>query len=94
MRDSQNDEIEDTLIGIWKEFAWYLKEVAKKHDERIDIVKEKIDLNYTRLCLLENDFKTWKENSKNRFTLSLTQTIIALIGFAATAFAAFYGMFK
>ena len=41
--DSRHDEIEDTLIGIWKEFAWYLKEVARKHDIQIEQMNKDIN---------------------------------------------------
>jgi len=77
----KNDEIEDTLIGIWKEFAWYLKEVAKRHDEQIDTNREKMFTLDRKVDLLSQDFEHWKAGADTRMNMSLQQKVIAFLAF-------------
>lgn len=92
--DSRHDEIEDTLIGIWKEFAWYLKEVARKHDIQIEQMNKDINALTNRLNLEEQGFQAWKDQSKDRFTLSLWQVIVAFLGFAVMVGLSVWGIVK
>lgn len=92
--DSRHDEIEDTLIGIWKEFAWYLKEVARKHDIQIEQMNKDINALTNRVNLEEQGFQTWKDQSKDRFTLSLWQVIVAFLGFAVMVGLSVWGIVK
>ena len=74
-----NEELEQTLASIWKEFAWYLKEVAKKHDEIIIGLKNDVnDLN-TKFLLLKQEFENYKFNQKSG--LNIIEKVVLFLAF-------------
>lgn len=95
MKDSQNeDQLEQTLISIWKEFAYYLKESAKNLDARMHEVEWKMNDMDKDFAVFKNDYENWKKSDKDRFTLSLTQAAIIFIVFAISTGISIWGLIK
>lgn len=83
MKDFQEDEhIEQTLVSIWKEFAWYLKEVARKHDSLIESNREKFLELHNEMNLLKRDFENHVSNQEKdeRRGWTIAEKIVAAIG--------------
>jgi len=95
MKDFQNEEqLEQTLISIWKEFAYYLKESAKNLDVRMHEMEDKMNKMDKEFAVFHNDFENWKKGDKDRFTLSLTQAAILFIVFAISTGLSIWGLIK
>jgi len=95
MKDFQNEnELEQTLISIWKEFAYYLKESAKNLDVRMHEMEDKMNKMDKEFAVFKNDFENWKKGDKDRFTLSLTQAAILFIVFAISTGLSIWGLIK
>jgi hypothetical protein len=95
MKDSQNeDQLEQTLISIWKEFAYYLKESAKNLDARMHEVEGKMNDMDKDFAVFKNDYENWKKSDKDRFTLSLTQAAIIFIVFVISTGLSIWGLMK
>lgn len=83
MKDSQEDEhIGQTLVSIWKEFAWYLKEVARKHDTLIESNREKFLELHNEVNLLKRDFENYvrTQEKDERRGWTIAEKIVAVIG--------------
>lgn len=95
MKDFQNEEqLEQTLISIWKEFAFYLKESAKNLDSRTHELETKLNEMDKDFAVFKNDFENWKRGDKDRFTLSLTQAAIIFIVFVISTGLSIWGLMK
>lgn len=95
MKDSQNeDQLEQTLISIWKEFAYYLKESAKNLDARLHENENKMNEMDKNFAVFKNDYENWKKSDKDRFTLSLTQAAIIFIVFVISTGLSIWGLMK
>ena len=95
MKDFQNEEqLEQTLISIWKEFAFYLKESAKNLDSRTHELETKLNEMDKEFAVFKNDFENWKKGDKDRFTLSLTQAAIIFIVFVISTGLSIWGLMK
>lgn len=95
MKDFQNeDQLEQTLISIWKEFAYYLKESARNLDARLHEIENRMNEMDKDFAVFKNDYENWKKSDKDRFTLSLTQTAIIFIVFAISTGLSIWGLIK
>lgn len=98
MKDFQEDDerIEQTLVSIWKEFAWYLKEVAKRHDNLIETNKDKYLELMNIVTMLRHDFDTHIQNQKDdkRKEWTIAEKIVVIIGFMIMAGLALWANLK
>lgn len=102
-QDSQHEPIEQIFVNILKDYAYYLKETAKRQDEDIKqgererrCLEEKIIDDRTRLTKLESDVKNQKDNSDIKIQTGWTvaEKIGAAIAFLIATALAVANLFK
>ena len=102
-QDSQHEPIEQIFVNILKDYAYYLKETAKRHDEEIKQgaaerkrLEDKITDDRTRLAVLETNVKNQKDNSDIKIQTGWTvaEKIGAVIAFLIATALAVANLFK
>ena len=102
-QDSQHEPIEQIFVNILKDYAYYLKETAKRQDEDIKqgaaerkCLEDKITDDRTRLAVLETNVKNQKDNSDIKIQTGWTvaEKIGAAIAFLIATALAVANLFK
>lgn len=96
-QDSQHEPIEQIFVNILKDYAYYLKETAKRHDEdirRVDresiankaCLDEKINDDRIRLTKLEIQIKNQQDNAdiRSKTGWTVAEKIAAVLAFMIT----------
>jgi hypothetical protein len=103
MDSQQNEENNLTLLSLVREFAYYVKEIAKRHDSEIAELGKVAHSNSDRILKLEltmldcskkidDKFKELSERSKVGWTVA--EKIIAALGFLIMAALTAWSLFK
>ena len=85
-QDSQHEPIEQIFVNILKDYAYYLKETAKRHDDEIRCINDKIVDDRTRLTQLEIQLKNQQDNAeiRSRTGWTVAEKIAAILAFLIT----------
>lgn len=85
---NKNEFENNTLVSVYKEFAFYLKETAKRHDEEIDDCYDKITEIEKSVIKIESQIENLKTKEKTGWSvIEKTVAVIAfLLMFAVSVF--------